>query len=63
MALCHKVTSKLFQYAPTIFDTSENGIFGTEFLEYYGCELRYMGVLSIHDPYRVSVQMELRRDG
>ena len=40
---------KIFRYAPTFSDISEDDIFGAECLEYYGCELHKAGVLYIHN--------------
>ena len=34
-----EIRGKMFHYAPTVSDISENGIFGAEFLEYYEREL------------------------
>ena len=34
-----EIRGKMFHYAPTVSDHSEDGIFGEVFLEYYECEL------------------------
>ena len=33
-----EIGRKMFHYAPTVSDISEDGIFGVEFLHYYECE-------------------------
>ena len=53
---------KMFHYAPSVSNISEDGIFGAEFLQYYECELGKAGVLYIHNPYRLLVHCELCRD-